>query len=83
MEASQILQKLTLICRDVFRDDALVLTAETTADDVEEWDSFNHVNVIVAVEMAFGIKFITSEVENLKNIGEFVTTIERKLNNKR
>jgi len=79
MEQAQILQKLTLICRDVFHDDTLVLTNETTADDVEEWDSFNHVNIIVATEMSFGIKFITSEIESLLDIGQLVAAIDRKL----
>lgn len=78
MERSQILEKLTLICRDVFGDRALVLTEDTTADDVEGWDSFNHVNIIVATEITFGIKFMTTEIETLRNVGELVAAIERK-----
>ena len=52
---------------------------EMTAADIAEWDSFNHINLIVATEAKFGIKFQTSEIESLRNVGHFVELIEKKL----
>jgi len=79
MTDAEILQGLTDLFHDVFGDENLVLTPSTTADDVEDWDSFNHINIVVATEMRFGIKFQTAEVEPLKNIGELLALISRKL----
>ncbi len=79
MEQAEIYSKLTDIFRDIFDDDALVLRPEMTAADVPEWDSFNHINLIVATEARFGIKFQTAEVESLKNVGHFVELIQKKL----
>jgi acyl carrier protein len=74
----KILADLTEICRQVFADDSLVLTMETMAEDVEGWDSFNHINILVAVEMRYGIKFHTAEVEELRNVGHLVQLIRAK-----
>ena len=82
MNDSEILKQLTDIFRDVFGDDSLVLTPQMTADDVEEWDSFNHINIVVATEIRFGIKFKTAELEKLKNVGEYVELISQKLTHK-
>ncbi len=79
MQQQEIYSKLTEIFRDIFDDETLVLRPEMTAADVEEWDSFNHINLIVATEARFGIKFQTAEVESLKNVGHFVELIEKKL----
>lgn len=82
MDNSQILEQLTDISRDVLNNDTLVLTPEMTAVDVPEWDSFNHVNIVVATEARFGIKFKTAELEQLKSIGSFVDLIAEKLKKK-
>ena len=79
MTDAEILQRLTGIFREVFDDDTLVLTEATTAEDVEEWDSFNHINIIVATEASFRVKFQTAEIEGLKNVGHLVALIQRKL----
>lgn len=79
MEENAIYAKLTEIFRDIFDDDDIVLTPETTAADIPEWDSFNHVNIMVACEAAFGIRFKGSELEELRNVGELVHVIEQKL----
>lgn len=79
MDQSEIESRLTLIFRDIFDDDALALHADMTAGDVPEWDSFNHINLIVATEAKFGIKFQTAEIESLKNVGHFEELIEKKL----
>ena len=79
MTDAEIMQKLTGIFREVFDDDDLVLTEATTAADVDEWDSFNHINIIVATEAGFRVKFQTAEIEGLKNVGHLVALIQRKL----
>ena len=70
---------LTEVFQDVFDDDELELFDEMTAEDVEEWTSLTHIQLIVAVEKKFGIKFTTVEVMKLKNVGEFIGLIEKKL----
>lgn len=79
MTKEEILQSLTKVFREVFDDNTLVLQDETNADDIEAWDSYMHINIVVATEMHFGIKFQTSEIETLRNVGEFVDLIYRKL----
>jgi acyl carrier protein len=75
----QIYAQLTEIFRNLFDDDSIVLTPETTAADIPEWDSFNHINLIVATEVRFGIKFKTAEIESLHNVGHLVDIIASKL----
>jgi acyl carrier protein len=79
MNPAAIQEQLTQIFREIFDDDSIVLTPETTAQDVPEWDSFNHINIIIAVESHFGIKFQTAETEELKNVGHLVDLIQQKL----
>ena len=82
MDTASLYRQLTEIFRDVFDDDSIVLTPETTAADIHDWDSANHVNLIVAIEVRLKIKFKTIEVESLHNVGHLVTLIEQKLNAK-
>jgi acyl carrier protein len=79
MTEQEIYASLTEIFRDLFDDDTLVLHPEMTADDIAEWDSHNHISLIVAAEMRFGIKFQVAEIEGLRNVGELARCIERKL----
>jgi acyl carrier protein len=79
MDTAEIYQKLTELFRELFADDSIVLTPETTANDVEGWDSFNHISVIVAVETRFGVKMTTNEIEHLANVGALVSAITAKL----
>jgi acyl carrier protein len=79
MEQQEIYTRLTKIMRDVFDDDTLVATPELTASDVKEWDSVNHITLVVAVEQEFGIKFNTAELEKMKNVGHLAEQIEKKL----
>ncbi|MBI1198453.1 MAG: acyl carrier protein [Phenylobacterium sp.] len=76
MSADAILQQLREIMIDVLDIDELELTPETTAEDVEEWDSLSHVRLVVAVERHFGLKFKNSEIEGLKTVGDLVNLIE-------
>ena len=79
MDHAAILAALTQIFREVFEDDALVISEATTADDVEGWDSMNHITLVVETERRFKIKFQTAEIEELKDVGEFVGLIAKKL----
>jgi acyl carrier protein len=78
MSQDRVYDELTEILRDVFDNPDVVATPELSAKDVPEWDSFNHINVVLAAEMRFGVKFRTSEIEGLRNVGDFVALIERK-----
>ena len=75
MTHEAILEKLNEIFRDIFDDDSLVITETTTANDVEDWDSIEHINLIDAVEKEFGMKFKMQEVSGMKNVGEMVQII--------
>jgi acyl carrier protein len=57
----------------------LILTPETEAADVAGWDSMNHITIVVETERRFGVKFQTSEIEELRNVGEFIGVIGRKM----
>jgi len=71
--------RLTDVFHDVFDDDSLVLSKEMTANDVENWDSLTHINLIVAIEKEFRVRFLTSEVSGLKNVGQLEALIESKV----
>jgi acyl carrier protein len=79
MDDSAIYARLNDIFRDIFDDDAIELTPQTTAADIPDWDSLNHVNISVACENAFGIRFRSSELEELRNVGGLVALIKTKL----
>lgn len=74
-----IRDELQKIFRDVFFDDELVIMDEMTADDVEDWDSLSHMELIAAIEKHFSIKFTTEEIVGAKNVGEFIKFIESKI----
>ena len=75
MERSEIFKKLDEIFCDVLDLDEVELTDESRADDIEEWDSLSHIQLIVAIEKEFGIKFTSLEIMKWKNVGEMVDTI--------
>ena len=79
MPLDEIYAQLTTVFHDLFDDDTLVLTPQLTAADVPEWDSFNHINLIVAVEQRFKIKFQTAELEALHTVGHLADLIQTKL----
>ncbi|HCW96640.1 acyl carrier protein [Stutzerimonas balearica] len=79
MNEKDILNALTEVFRDVFDDDDIALTPDTTANDIDGWDSQTHVLLIVAAEQRFGVKFRTAELESLKNVGHFAELIRAKL----
>ena len=79
MSREGIFEEVTKIFRDVFDDDDLVIKDETNSDDIEDWDSLEHINLVVAMEKRFNLKFNLKEVGKLANVGEMVDLIERKL----
>lgn len=75
----EIVARLQGIFQDVFDDESLEIHDAMTAQDVDEWDSLSHIRLIVAVESAFKVKFLTGEVSSLKNVGEFIRLLKKKL----
>ena len=69
---------LNEIFRQVFDDDTIVVDLTTTANDIEEWDSLTHINLVVAVEMRFKIKFALGELQSLKNVGDMAALVNKK-----
>ena len=80
MEKNEILAQVQAIFRDVLDNEDIVLTNETTANDIEEWDSLSHIQLIVAIEKNFKIKFTSLEIMKWKNVGEMVDTIYQRIN---
>lgn len=72
MNREAILEKLTAVFRDVFDDEEIVISDTTTADDIEAWDSLEHISLIAAVEKAFKMRFTMREVSGMKNVGEMI-----------
>lgn len=79
MERQIIFEKLNEIFIDVLDLDEIELTDATNANDIEEWDSLSHIQLIVAIEKSFGIKFTSLEIMKWKNVGEMVNSIEEKI----
>jgi acyl carrier protein len=79
MSEQPIYLTLTQIFRDVLGREDLELNPQLTARDLPEWDSMAHVSIIVAVEMRFGVKFMTAELSTLSCVGDFVGLIGSKL----
>ncbi len=75
MEINAIYARLNEVFRDVFDDDSITVGPRTTADDIEDWDSLEHITLISAVERAFKMKFRMSEISSMKNVGEMVRII--------
>lgn len=75
MTRENIYEKLNEVFQDVFDDDSITVNAETTADDIEDWDSLEHINLVSAVEKEFGVKFTMAQVVGMKNVGEMVDVI--------
>ena len=78
MTQEEILTQITAIFRDVLDDDHIVLKRETTAEDIEGWDSLTHIQLIVTIEKKFGFKFTTAEINSFKNVGEMVDAVLKK-----
>ena len=75
MTREEAFERLTNVFCEVFDDDTIELTEDTTADDIEDWDSFEHINLVVAVEEEFGFKIPMGKTVTMKNVGEMVDII--------
>ena len=75
MNRENVYERLTAIFRDVFDDESIVLSDNTTADDIEDWDSLEQINLVVAIEREFVIQFDHDEVGLMKNVGDMVNAI--------
>jgi acyl carrier protein len=80
MNTAEILTECNKIFIDQLDNSSIVLKQETTASDVEEWDSLTHIQLIVAIEKHFKIRFTTAEIQGFKNVGEMCVAIEKKTN---
>ncbi len=76
LSEKEIYDRLNEVFRDVFDDDEIEVEADTTADDIEDWDSLAHINLISAVEEEFGIRFKMGEVSTMEDVGEMVDIIK-------
>ncbi len=79
MTKEVILQQVRNIFSDILDNEELVLTEDTQANDVDGWDSLNHIQLVVAVEKYFNFRFTSSEIQTWKNVGEMIASIQEKL----
>ena len=76
MDEAQIYSRLAEVFADVFDEDTIQITPELSAKDVDGWDSLTHIRLILTIEKAFKIKFSTSEIGRLENVGDLVSLIK-------
>lgn len=79
MDREELFNRLNEVFRDVFDDESITVNDSTTADDIEDWDSLEHINLLAAVEQEFGMKFNMGEVVSMKNVGEMADIITARL----
>ena len=79
MSKEELFERLNTVFQDVFDDEDITVTDTTTADDIEDWDSLEHINLMAAVEQEFGIKFTMGQIVTMKNVGEMANIILEKL----
>jgi acyl carrier protein len=80
MDKNQILSELNKIFQDLFQNPAIILTYDTDASDIDEWDSLNHATLVSKVEKHFKVKFELMEMLNFKNVGNMCDAIGMKIN---
>ena len=78
LDSDLIFQKLTKIFREVFDDDNLVVKAQISASDIPDWDSVNHIRLIVSIESEFHVRFAVNEIEQLNDVGDLVKLLQAK-----
>jgi acyl carrier protein len=79
MEFDVVLSKFNEIFQDVLENDEIALQFETTADDLDEWDSINHISLVVEIESEFQVTFTANEIRSFKNVGEMATGVIKKM----
>ena len=80
MDYNEIVKQVNDIFIDVLDNDKIKLEPSTTAKDIEEWDSLTHIQLIVAIEKKFKIRFISSEINSWENVGQMLDAIEKRVN---
>lgn len=78
MDDTEILSQVQAVFHDVLDNPAIRLSASTTAADVDDWDSLNHIQLVVAVEKKFGVKFTSAEIQGWNNVGDMLACIRAK-----
>jgi len=81
-QQEEVISKVNDIFIDVLENENIVLGYETTAEDIPEWDSLNHIALVVTIEKKFGIQFTAKEIQDFKNVGEMCNGIILKLEDK-
>ena len=79
MEEQEILSQVVAIFKEELDNEEIELTMESTAKDIEDWDSLSHIHLMVAIEKHFKIRFTSSEISNFKNVGEMVESVKNRL----
>ncbi len=79
MDFKDIFKQLIALFREILEDEQLVITPESSAKDIEAWDSLTHIHIIVAVEQQYKIKFTTAEMKGMKTIGDMANLIVNKV----
>ena len=79
MEKDLIFERVNKVFQTVFDDETISVNENTTSNDIEDWDSLEHISLIVAIEQELNIKFSMGEVSNMKNVGEMVNIITSKM----
>ena len=79
MSREEIFDQVQEIFRDVFDNEELMISDATNSDEIEDWDSLEHISLIVSMEKAFSMKFDIKEVNKLENVGEMIDLIKRKM----
>jgi len=79
MNRDEIFTKVQDIFRDIFDEDDLVITDSTSSDEIEDWDSLNHINLVSAIEKEFKIRFALGELQTLKDVGAMIDLMVKKL----
>lgn len=80
MTHDEILHTLTQIIREILELPDLLITTETSAADVDEWDSMTHIQLVMAIEKKYKVRFALGELQALKNVGDMIELIQKKLN---
>ena len=78
MTAKELTKRLTEVFRDVFDDDSITVGPKTTAKDIEDWDSLEHITLMTAVQKKFKVKFTMGEISSMKNVGEMADIIAKR-----
>ena len=78
MIKEEIIKEINNIFNDVLDDDDIVISEATTSDDVDDWDSLNHIHLVVAIEKHFKLRFTSQEIQSWNNVGEMILNMKEK-----